>query len=56
MIGLKIKPLSVNDAWQGKRFKTDTYKAYEKQVLLMLPKIEIPEGPLTINLEFGFSS
>lgn len=48
--------MSVNEAWQGKRFKTNKYKSYERDVLLMLPKIEIPEGELSINLEFGVSS
>lgn len=56
MFGLKIKPLSVNKAWQGKRFKTNEYKAYEKAVSLMLPKLEIPEGDLHVFLEFGFSN
>lgn len=56
MTKINIKPLSVNEAWQGKRFKTDSYKAYEKIVLYLLPKIEIPEGKLKILLIFGFSS
>ena len=34
-----IKPLSVNEAWQGKRFKTKKYLQYEKQMLLLLPKV-----------------
>jgi Holliday junction resolvase RusA-like endonuclease len=51
-----IKPLSVNQAWQGKRFKTPAYKQYEKQVLLMLPKIDVPEGKLALNIRFGLSS
>ncbi len=57
MIKVNIKPLSVNCAWQGKRFKTPAYKTYEKAVLLMLPKrIELPEPPFALKLEFGFSS
>ena len=52
-IQLHIKPLSVNEAWQGKRFKTPKYKAYEKEVLLMLPTYEIPEGELDVRFEFG---
>lgn len=51
-----IKPLSVNQVWQGKRFKTPTYKKYERDVLLMLPAIEIPDGFLELHLTFGFSS
>ena len=53
---VKIKPLSVNKAWQGRRFKTDEYKSYEQTLLIMLPNIDIPEGELQLTLEFGFSS
>jgi Holliday junction resolvase RusA-like endonuclease len=56
MIRLNIKPLSVNDAWKGRRFRTDTYKAYSKVVLLMLKKLEVPKGKLTLKVKFGFSS
>jgi len=51
-----IKPLSVNDAWQGRRFKTDAYKNYEGVMLAYLPKINLPEPPFKLTLEFGFSS
>lgn len=55
--GIKIKPLSVNKAWQGKRFKTDDYSRYERDVALLLPTdLKIPEGDLSIYLEWGFSS
>ena len=53
---LNIKPLSVNIAWQGKRFKTIKYKNYEKICLLSLPNIYIPPQPYIVNLEFGFSN
>jgi len=53
---LNIKPLSVNDAWKGRRFKTDKYKAFEKAILLMLRPMEIPEGKLELYLKWGFSS
>lgn len=54
---LNIKPMSVNEAWQGKRFKTKKYKQYEKECFVLLPeKIEIPEGRLKVSLSFGFSS
>lgn len=56
MIGLKIKPLSVNKAWQGRRFKTEEYKQYEKTVLLMLPNLFIPDDDLHVSIEFGFSN
>lgn len=53
---LDIKPLSVNQAWQGKRFKTNKYKKYCRDIKLILPKLEVPKGELELYLEFGFSS
>ena len=56
-IKLNIKPLSVNECWQGKRFKTPLYKKYEQNMLLILPKFKVNiESELGIFLEFGFSS
>ena len=59
MIQFKIneKPLSVNQAWQGKRFKTPIYKAYEKEMLLRMPagKIETDQM-LRVEFFFGFSN
>ena len=57
MIEIKCKPLSVNQAWQGKRYKTPAYKKYEKEVYHLLPQLRISEGgPLKLYLEFGFSN
>ena len=53
---INITPLSVNKAWQGKRFKTPAYKKYEKIVLLMLPKQDVGFPFYKLTLEFGFSS
>lgn len=51
------KPLSVNDAWKGQRYKTDEYKAYQSKLLWLLPrKIDIPPPPFEIYFKFGFSS
>lgn len=51
-----IKPLSVNDVWQGKRFKTSKYKDYEQEWFYSIPKIKIPEGKLAMRIIWGFSS
>lgn len=51
-----IIPLSVNVCWQGKRFKTPKYKAYEQELLYRLPKIKLPPPPYELILRFGFSS
>lgn len=54
---IHIKPLSVNEGYQGKRFKTKTFKHWEEAVLLMLPKeLLIPAYPLELYLKFGYSS
>jgi Holliday junction resolvase RusA-like endonuclease len=59
MIVFKIneKPLSVNQAWQGKRFKTPAYKDYEKSMLLQMPPKNIePNQMLRVEFFFGFSN
>lgn len=55
---IKIKPLSVNEAWKGQRFKTDKYNDYILKMHYLLPKkIEFPdEKNIKIAIEFGFSS
>jgi len=57
MAKISIKPLSVNQAWGGRTFKSAKYKKYISDVLAILPiDFEIPEGKLRIKLEFGLSS
>lgn len=54
---LNIKALSVNQAWQGRRFKTNKYKAFEKEMLFVLPNLKIKfKGDLKVTIHYGFSS
>lgn len=53
---VKVKPLSVNQVWQGKRFKTQAYKQYEKEILLNLKPMNVEGGKLSLFLRFGLSS
>lgn len=53
---INIKPLSVNECWQGRRFKTQEYKKYERDLLLMLPKKKFKFDKFIIDIEFGFST
>ena len=55
VINLKIKPLSVNKAFQGRKFKTPEYKKYEIQMLRMLPDMEIKEFK-QLKITYGFSN
>lgn len=57
MIGVAIKPISVNECWKGQRYKTDRYKKYEQDCLFLLPNnVVLPLPPYQLNIEFGFSS
>ena len=53
---INIKVLSVNDAFQGRRFKTKECEAYEYELFYRLPKLTIPEGDLQIWIVFGVSN
>ena len=54
---LPFKPLSVNQAWKGRRYKTDAYRLYESTIYYSLPPgLKIPEPPFVLSLWFGFSS
>lgn len=53
---IKIKPLSQNEAWQGRRFKSEKYINFEKSLFFKLKKMDIPEGKIEINYAFGFSN
>jgi Holliday junction resolvase RusA-like endonuclease len=53
---IEVKPLSVNDAWKGRRYRTDDYKQFQKLVAVMLKPKKVPEGKLKLTLVFGFSS
>jgi len=53
---INIKPLSVNQAWQGKRYKTPKYNKYINDVLIQLRPLKVDSGKLEVNLMFGLSS
>ena len=53
---LNIKPLTINQAYTGRRYKTPAYKKYKRDVLMILPRLKLPEGFLSVSLEFGFSN
>ena len=56
MIEIKYKPLSINECFQGRRFKTPSYNKYQRDILLLLPKILVPLKSLKISFEFGLSN
>ena len=53
---IKVKPLSVNRCWRGRRFKTPEYKSYEVECFYLLPKMEVPKKNIILEITFGVSS
>lgn len=53
---IDIKPLSVNEGYRGRRFKTPRLTKWQNDVLFLLPAGKAPEPPYEIYLRFGFSS
>ena len=52
---IKVKPLSINDAWQGRRYKTPKYNKFAEEVhlrLLAYKRPNLPDGPLSIHYRF----
>jgi len=53
---IKIKPLSINKAYSGRRKKTQECRRYTKELFIKLPEIDIPDSKLELIIQFGFSS
>lgn len=55
---INIKPLSVNQAWQGRRFKSKAYQQYEKDCLFLLQDTTInwDKIPVELSLTVGLSN
>ena len=53
---IDIKPLSVNEAYTGKRSKTEKYRRYKFALLCKLPRLELPPPPYRVEYEFGLSN
>lgn len=53
---IDVKPLTINQAYRGKRYKSDLYKAYITACMIRLRPLEIPEGELELHLQIGVSN
>ena len=53
---IKIKAISVNEAYSGRRFATPKLRDFKKALGYLLPKINVPRGKLSVWYEFGVSS
>ena len=56
---VKIKALSINEAWQGRRYRTAKYTKFVEDmsiILLTKKKPPIPSGPFSIHYKFHVSN
>lgn len=55
---IELKPLSVNQVWCGKRFKTPIYKQYERDLSLLLSVTKCPFliGYVELDVKFYIKS
>ena len=57
MILLKIKPLSTNEMYGGRKVKSYKYRDFQKQILPLLPnELSIPKGKIQLFVAVGLSS
>lgn len=53
---IDVKPMSMNAAYSGRRFKTKLYKTYETACMIRMRAMVMPEGNLGIELRIGVSN
>lgn len=53
---IDIKPLSVNQAWKGRRFKTKAYDKYIRDVTCLLSPLKVADSKLELEITFGLSN
>lgn len=53
---LNVKPISLNHAYRGRRFRTPELEAFKIEMNVKLPRMEIPDGKLAVTFAFGVSS
>ena len=51
-ICIQAKPLSVNELWRGRKWKTKKYEAYEKEIASLLPARKTIQGKFRICIKF----
>jgi len=53
---IPLKPLSLNHAYRGRRFSTSELKDFKRDVSLLIPRCDIPQGKLTLTVVYGTST
>lgn len=53
---LKVKPLTANRMWKGRRFATNEYKAWREECLWLLPNLTLPPAPYELEVHVYLES
>lgn len=53
---INLKPISVNEAYRGRRFATPKLKQFKHDLAMMLPYLKVPAGRISVVYQFGVSS
>jgi len=51
-VKIEAKPLSINRAWQGRRYATKEYKDWRKEIEYLMPKKKMIVGDVDIHIDF----
>ena len=54
-IEIPIQALTINQAFQGRRFKTRKYQIFEKEMFILLPNKEMVKGWVEVSYEYGLT-
>lgn len=47
---IKIRPISVNTCWQGRRYRTPAYDDFIKEALFLMPRRKMIIGNVEVEL------
>ena len=53
---IPIKPISINECFQGRRYKTSKFKKWQRDVLLLLPKQSSQSKRLAVEIRLYFKN
>ena len=53
---LPVKGISINECFQGRRFKTKKYNAFIEEMLYTMPKQKMIKGMVRIGIAFSLKS
>lgn len=56
MTRVEVKPIGINVSYQGRRFLSPIGKKFKEHSKMLIRKSSVPEGPLLVKLQFGFSN